>query len=363
MFKTSDEKQSLMIPAAMPWLRLFAVFMVYTGHSKLGLASGHGSVFFLVLTGFTFTRFFIMEWTKSRSLQIKMFLKKRLTKIIPAFYTAIFINVFIKWIFNSSINYSQVISNLFFAGNYYNAFNGHPNTGFSHFWTVSMMIQFYLFWPLLFVFLARRTKTVFNMSLSLSLIIAAVIFYRTFLVFTHPEANAYIYNSLETRLDSFLIGAIFAININHRIFQKVRETVRKHKWTFIPVIVAIASMSELSLPVRNTFGFALHSTLIGLLIVQLGAFGQSYIATSKFHFQTEFLGEVTYWFYLLHPWGFYIGKLLHTNAYIEMFFGGFFVLGSLTILCVIKKRGFNSLLRLPKLIRKPFGFIRQNILY
>ncbi|MBC7427349.1 MAG: acyltransferase [Bacteriovorax sp.] len=358
MLKTHEENHSLMIPAAMPWLRLIAIFLVFTGHSELGFGRGQGSVFFLVLSGYTFTRFFIKEWGQTGTLQIKIFIKKRFTKIIPALYAVVLINVLIKLFFHRVIDYSQVASVLTFTCNYYNAFHDHTNTGFSHFWTVSMMIQFYIVWPLLFIYLAGKTKSRFQMTSILSLIVLTVIFYRTFLVCTHLGSDAYIYNAFETRIDSFLIGAIFAININHRYFQKVREYAVMFKWTFIPVIVSIALMSELPLPLRNSFGFDLHSILIGLLIVQLSAFGQKLTKTPEFIFQTELLGEITYWFYLLHPWGIYAGKALHTNAYIQVISGGFFILGSLTILCLVKKRGFKSLFQLPNLIRKPSLFLR-----
>ncbi len=337
MSNNSEAHHSLSIPGALSWLRLLAVILVFTGHSPIRFGSGQGSVFFLVLSGYTFTRIFLREWSLTGTVNVSNFIKRRSSKIIPALYIVVFLNILIKWLFHKSINYSHVISVLTFTANYFNAFNDHPNSGFSHFWTVSMMMQFYILWPILFIFLMKKFRSQFQVTIYLLVLVISIIFYRSLMMLIHPESNAYIYNALETRFDSFIIGALFALNINHPYILRIKNFVTTFKWSILPSFLAIACMSILPLTFRNSIGFDLHSVLIGILIIQLSAFDHIFSYTTGMVFSTELLGEMTYWFYLMHPWGVFIGKFINANPYVQVTCGGIILLSLLVLLCFFKK--------------------------
>lgn len=296
----------------------------------------------MVLCGYTFTRFFIKEWAESGKLRIRRFLNKRFSKLTPALLIVIGFNIAMKIILDHPFSFSQVISVMTYTTNYYNAFNGHPNNGLAHLWTLSMIMQFYILWPFLFLYLIKKSNSLFDINRYLSFLIAAVIIYRSTLVIFDLAPKAYIYNAFETRFDCFLIGAFFAFNIEHHFMQKIRSLVLKYKWSIFLVVLSIASMTIIPTIFRNTIGFDLHSILIGVLIVQLGAIDMS----SSIPSYSESLGEVTYWFYLLHPWGDSIGRHLKMNPYAQVFFGGTILLMAITLLCYFKNsyqlKGFKT---------------------
>lgn len=72
-------------------------------------------------------------------------------------------------------------------------------------------------------------------------------------------------------------------------------------------------MSQL---VGNSVGFDLHATLIGIFIVQLEALDE--LSFGIFN-HSELLSDVTYWFYLLHPWGNTLGEMMKLNPYAQFF--------------------------------------------
>lgn len=331
MVKQKQIDIPLRLPDALPWLRLLAVILVFTGHSQLRAGCGQGSIFFLVLSGYTFTRIFIKEWTQNEKLNYRRFLGRRLNKIAPALLIVLALNVLIQVIIDHPVNISQVLSVATFTTNYYNAFHDHPNNGLSHLWTISALMQFYVLWPLLFTLLVRACHSLYTITIYLSLTILAVVLYRSVLVCLDLAPSAYIYNSLETRVDCILIGAIFAFNVEHPCMQKMRAMVLKYKWTLALTIVAITSMSFLPIIVRNTVGFDVHAALFGILLIQLGAIQSSWPAPEAL------LTDVSYWFYLLHPWGNSIGKYLPLNPYGQVFFGGLILLLAIAIFCKMRQ--------------------------
>lgn len=101
--------------------------------------------------------------------------------------------------------------------------------------------------------------------------------------------------------------------------------------TTILVITSMTSMSQL---VGNSVGFDLHATLIGIFIVQLEALDE--LSFGIFN-HSELLSDVTYWFYLLHPWGNTLGEMMKMNPYAQFLFGGTILLICVTLFCYTMK--------------------------
>nr|BDT28947.1 acyltransferase [Bacteriovorax sp. HI3] len=324
----------LRLPPVLSWLRLLAVLLVFSGHSKTLFGRGHGAIFFMVLSGYTFTRFFIKEWSETGKIRIRRFLSKRLSKLVPALLIVLAINLVIKIWHHHPVDETQFLSVATFTTNYFNALNGHPNNGLAHLWTLSLVMQFYLVWPFVFLLLVNYCHSLKEITIALSLAILAVITYRSVLLYFGLATNAYIFNSFETRVDCFLIGALFAFNIECSLFQKIRQLAFKYKLSVFMTMVVITLMTSLPLIMRNSFGFDLHAFLIGLFIVQLGALDDLSFGILG---HSELLSDITYWFYLLHPWGNTLGDMMKMNPYAQFLFGGTILLMCVTLFCYTLK--------------------------
>lgn len=74
-----------------------------------------------------------------------------------------------------------------------------------HLWSLSLEEQFYAIWPTLFV-LSRRFRALF-----ISTAIGALTIYRVYFVHSHPQSVGGLYLRPELRMDTLLIGSLFAM--------------------------------------------------------------------------------------------------------------------------------------------------------
>ncbi|MBC7540303.1 MAG: acyltransferase [Bacteriovorax sp.] len=345
----NNKKFDLMIPSSLSWIRLVAVILVFAGHSKIHLGGGQGAIFFLVISGYTFTRYFLKEWEQSAIINFARFYNKRFWKIIPALYAVVLFNVLIKYYFDKPIDFHHVLSVITFSSNYYNALHGHPNTGFAHFWTTSMLIQFYLLWPVVFQYFMRKFSTRNGLSWFLISVVIMVIVYRTILSIFHLSSESYIYNSFETRLDALAIGALLALNIDLDFFKKKLSFFEHFKFlqlSFTLLLIALVGFFPIAL--RDSIGFSLHAFLICIFIIQLTKLTDTPYRTNLL--SNVYLSSISYWFYLIHPWGIAIGEHFHTNKINQVIIGGLIILIFTSFIFLIKERfshKFNWVLNQP----------------
>lgn len=164
-------------------VRFFAVLMVMIAHwlqwqwtnpffSKIPFI--HGVTVFFVLSGFLITKILILNKNryisegKSKLVLIRQFYLRRFLRIFPIYYLLIiFLFAFnynntrelFPWLVTYSTNIYQSIYNVYIGD-------------FSHFWSLAVEEQFYLFWP--FVILFTKPNKIFFVIL-LTIIISLII--------------------------------------------------------------------------------------------------------------------------------------------------------------------------------------------
>jgi peptidoglycan/LPS O-acetylase OafA/YrhL len=144
---------------------------------------------FFVLSGFLISGLLFQEYKASGKIEVRRFLLRRGLKIWPSYYLLL-IGVTCLYFFNkSAMSKGQLLSNLFVIQNY---FPGHPNyLILSHTWTLALEEHFYLFLPLLLVFLiAIRKESPFSVIPPLSVLIAVVCLCFRFTLLPHELAWA-----------------------------------------------------------------------------------------------------------------------------------------------------------------------------
>ena len=290
---------------ALDSIRFFAAMLVIIDHGGIKFHAGDGVTYFFVLSGFLFSWLSEREWQKTNDINFKKFYLRRTFRIMPAFYASIFFTILAKKLLHIPINFPHALSAMTYTANYYNAFNQHPATGFATYWSLSVEEQFYLIWPMTFLFFRK-----FGQKSLMSFLFGSVIFvlgWRLVAYYLIKMDHAYLYNAFDTRFDSLAIGSLFGILVMNEKFQKFMQ--KFFSFTLAPLffVVLIYLVGELHDDFHYTFGFTIQSILMGFFMLSLILMHQNPLWKWPNSKPLIYLGALSYSMYLFHPWGQAIG--------------------------------------------------------
>jgi len=289
-------------------MRFLAVILVVFYHGGITIPIADGVTFFFVLSGFLFAWLLDREYASTGTIQLKKFYIRRIIRIFPAFYCAIALTIVGKLALGNQVDYEHAVWSGLFAGNYFNALNDHPASGFAHFWSLAVEEQFYLIWPITFLLLARLGRRVLIGALCLSIVV--VCSWRSWLYLVEGSGSAYVYNAFECRFDSLAIGCLCGMLIRSPWF---RGGIRRLCRVGIePCFVMLILCFSTQIPENwhYSLGMTVDSFLLALLILQFIQLGDHALWKWLNRPQLRFLGTLSYSAYLLHSWGLAIGSKL-----------------------------------------------------
>ena len=282
---------------ALDGLRLIAmleVVLYHAGHS--GFLDGVQC--FFVLSGFLFAALLDREFTRTGTISLSNFYRRRFLRIFPAFLAAVVATIAFKEMLRVPVDYAHAFASITCWGNYYNVLHDHPATGFASFWTLAVEQQFYLVFPVFLLFtLSRRGRT--GAMTLLATIATGCILWRAFAAFGLNASSAYLYNAFENRIDQFAVGALCGLAITSVAFQRFIARITNRAW-FPLLTVALLYVAGLPTDTGWRFGLsgAITTPLMACLILQLVA-----------------LHQHRAWRWLEHPWIIYGGTLSY-SAYL-----------------------------------------------
>ena len=307
-------------------IRFFAALIVYIGH---GIAPSYqylsinntvweqllnvisigpiGVYMFFVLSGFLITYLLISEQEINNKISLKNFYIRRILRIWPLYFMIIlFAFGIIPFVNYLTGTYkpapSKIIYYLTFLSNYDVISLFRNNLGFINpltqniTWSVSVEEQFYLFWPLLFVFLPKRFW--FH---SILLVIAGSLLFR----FLYFEDAQILYLHTIALLVYLGMGALFAylIKTNKRIKHIFENT---STFThFVLFAIAFCFLCWFKQLFTFKYGIIVGSIAISLsfaLIISAQALTtrKSILNLQNISFANKW-GKYTYGIYLIHP--------------------------------------------------------------
>ena len=204
---------------AVDGLRAVAMTLVVAQHCGLAPFGWTGVWLFYVISGFVICRNFMATQADSPHRQYKDFIRRRFFRIVPAyvFYISVVTAVMtgvgrysglhdIPFLMTFTYNWQMIFQ-------YWPTPDGWSSVG--HLWTLSVEEQFYVFFPLLFLFLPRRMFILVAGMLILAGPSIRLVF-STILAGTEqakdPNWTAFaIYAASFTQFDAFLIGALIGL--------------------------------------------------------------------------------------------------------------------------------------------------------
>lgn len=289
-------------------IRAFAVLMVLVTHFKLTdyVFFGHdfssiihgtiGVYLFFTLSGFLITHLLLIEYENNHKINYKYFIIRRALRLLPVMLLYC-ITIFILTLFGLiANNFYSLIFAITYTTNY------SPRIYFSpflyHFWSLCVEEHFYIFYPLMFLFVKMKHVILF---LFFMIVLCAII--------KVLQVNYIIYNKELTdnyrwtipAVYSILVGSITSILIknyaNIKLFLQAKGAIVLIVgiMLFVNPIFLKASMVE-----KLALNYFIQS--IGIVLIILYVFyNQESILTKTFEYPLlSYIGKISYGLYIWH---------------------------------------------------------------
>lgn len=261
---------------------------------------------FFVLSGYLITGRLLA--TLDRPDYFTTFYRNRILRIFPLYFATLLLFFIAARFFTKSANqpffeyyFAHWPSYFLFYANWSFIRYGIPKAPYlTHFWSLSIEEQFYLFWPLL-IFVLQRTRRLLAIltSLFVAVIVARCICY----YLTPGPANPlfFVYNTF-FRIDCLIAGAIIALL--HRKNRKLPA--RSFKAIFVAGATALIisfifiSTPEPWHPFFETIGYSLIAIVAACLIQLSVSSPQLFLVKMLTARPLRFIGKISYGLYVIH---------------------------------------------------------------
>jgi peptidoglycan/LPS O-acetylase OafA/YrhL len=301
-------------------LRALAVILVIANHVTGWPGGGFVGVdVFFVISGFVITSSLVRERSKTGSISLVEFYKRRVRRILPAALTVTVVTVGVSFVLFGKARFEALLldalSATFFSANwrfiatgtdYLHA--GEELSPMQHFWSLSIEEQFYFVWPLLLVlaiyFGARRPLR--NAALALSLVALVSL---GFAVWETAVSPASAYFSTFSRAWELAAGALLALS-THKLGGIPDRARPVLAWSGLAVIVAgsVLMTTNSAFPGPG----ALVPVLGTAAVIAAGVGGRQHSMWLLTNPVAGYLGNISYSLYLWH-----FPVLVFTTVFLE----------------------------------------------
>ena len=167
-------------------MRALAVVAVMVYHANSDWLPGGflGVEMFFVISGYLITLLLISERERTYRISLRQFWLRRARRLLPALFTMMLLVTVWTAIFkNEALGAlrGDVLAGVFYVANWYQIWEGLGYTAagdfapLRHLWSLAVEEQFYIFWPIVMIFLLGRSGTRQVAAVSRWLFIAAVV--------------------------------------------------------------------------------------------------------------------------------------------------------------------------------------------
>jgi len=286
-------------------IRAMAVMLVFFGHAGFWdvVPGGFGVTVFFFLSGYLITTLLRLEFENTGNISFHDFYIRRVYRIFPSFYLALLTGLILAWTLDSEIGFSlvTVLLQAVHLTNYYQVLVGYnviPDT--SLFWSLAVEEHYYLFFPLVLLWVLKR-QSLSKTALIFLITCLAVLAWRYFLVL-HVGVPAYHTNlATDTRIDSVLYGCILGVWMNPVLDR--RPNVDDYVLVLmlcLSVAILIGTFLYRDPVFRETLRYSLQGIAL-LPLFYLAILRRNWCIFSLLNCKwVRMLGRVSYEFYLFH---------------------------------------------------------------
>jgi peptidoglycan/LPS O-acetylase OafA/YrhL len=300
-------KQPFHIPS-LDGIRAVSFLIVLISHAGLGhiVPGGLGVTIFFFLSGYLITTLLRMEYAKSSQINLRTFYIRRVLRIFPPFYLMLAIATILTafGVIEGELKPMAVLSQVFYLNNYYvaltNSFDGFaPGTGI--YWSLAVEEHFYLFFPLLFIWMQRSHSDGRRQALMLGAITLAVLIWRCVLVFGFDSPENRTYVATDARLDSIIFGCMLAVFMNPML-DKTTLPARQVGLLWLPLGIGtmLFTLVYRDSGFRETFRYTLQGLALLPIFYAAVRFPNWLIFRPLNIGWVSFMGVLSYSLYLIH---------------------------------------------------------------
>lgn len=225
--RTSATRRTRSHITAIDGLRALAIIGVVAYHTRPSLLTGGflGVTVFFVISGFLITRSLTAQLARTGTLSYGTYLMKRFRRLIPPVAVIIALTALASYLVAPSLfakAQSDALPSMLFVSNWvyifrhvsYFAAAGLPSP-LTHLWFLSLLMQFYLLWPIVLLALYRSglSRTARIAAVGALAILSAVLMA---VLFDPNAAGSRVYYGLDTRAAELLCGAVLAMLLPSR---------------------------------------------------------------------------------------------------------------------------------------------------
>jgi len=296
-------------------LRFFAFLFVFMHHhrlfahiSNLSFLNSRGWIgvdLFFVLSAFLFTKLLIAEYNKTQKISFKKFYIRRIFRIWPIYYLYICI-AFVLFLTITQYAVSndikiRLIGLLTFSDNIFVSFKGwNPIFFTEHLWTISYEEQFYIFIPLIILFLIKSSFRIKIISLATVFLLFNII--RLVFIYKHAQAPS-IYVLPITHYESITMGIIIGFGGLDFLLKKINSLVIGCFGIVFFLLICLLPNFD-----QTSYWLILLYLLVGLStsLILFSVLNNKYLKIILSNNILVYLGKRSYGLYLYHLLGIWI---------------------------------------------------------
>jgi peptidoglycan/LPS O-acetylase OafA/YrhL len=298
-------------------LRFLAFFVVFINHiayflvypssiREMGTAAftylqigDLGVAFFFVLSGFLITYLLEKERLNYGKISLKNFYMRRVLRIWPLYFFAIGLILLISYLFQGFdlyklfINPKEFFYHFFFIGNFFRALEGTSNEMLAILWSIAVEEQFYLVWPIVFIFFRKHIQYILGIGIIISM------FYR------YKYANNFEMREFYTLcvMIYLLVGSFVGIYANKlkTLIENKAGLVSSASFVCVFLLLSIRGVYTYSYPPLFIAIDGLIFAICFALIIISAAFGKQPTEIKKlWQMAGKKLGVISYGLYVYH---------------------------------------------------------------
>ena len=284
---------------ALDGLRALAIAAVFLFHARAPLSRGGymGVDIFFVLSGFLITGLLLAEIDRRGKVDLRAFFLRRAVRLMPAL--ALMLAVYLTFapkLWPADSHSWQAASAITYLSGYAVAYSGQPPGQLSHTWSLAAEAHFYLLWPFVIVWGARRwsQRELFVALIALYLAASA---WRLGCMGAGQSWQEVYYRS-DTRMSGLLLGAAVAALVRVPLaLEPLRRLAPLRLW--MPLLLVALCTLQWGDPLSAAIGFTVAELACAAMLLHINT-GSGALVRFLSRPAVVWIGSISYGIYLWH---------------------------------------------------------------